>query len=195
MKSILVDTSGKGLSATVCDEESNILASVSIRLENKLSEKMMTVMDFMFKTAGISPQDIDNYYIVTGPGSFTGIRIGVGSLLGFCMSCGKKLQGISALDAAAVISGRDIIKKAVKLRGRLYGIREYYFASGIFSDYITEKLESVDDYYVVNSGGQWPDLSKAILSDRFNGFITEYAPMYMRPSEAEINFDKRCRDC
>ncbi|PLX71052.1 MAG: tRNA (adenosine(37)-N6)-threonylcarbamoyltransferase complex dimerization subunit type 1 TsaB [Denitrovibrio sp.] len=195
MKSILVDTSGKGLSATICDERNNVLLSVSMRLENRLSEKMMTVMDFIFKTSGLTPQDIDNYYIVTGPGSFTGIRIGVGSLLGFCVSCGRKLQGISSLDAAAIVSGKDVVKTAVKLRGKLHGYREYNFTTSVFSDYISENIENTEEYCLVNSGGEWFDLSKAILSDRFNMFIRDYSPMYMRASEAEINFDKRCKAC
>jgi len=195
MNKILVDTSGKGLSATLCDSDSNIIASVSMRLENRLSEKMMSVMDFIFKNAGIRPQDIDKYYIVTGPGSFTGIRIGVGSLLGFCLSCGKKLEGISSLDAAAIISGEDKVKTAVKLRGRLYGYREYDFTTGMFSDYLTEKFDDVSDFCVINSGGVWTDLSKAILSDKFNSFIRDYSPMYMRASEAEISFDKRSKAC
>lgn len=195
MKSILVDTSGKGLSATVCDNEKNIIASVSVVLENRLSEKMMSVMDFIFRTSGLQPDDIEKYYVITGPGSFTGIRIGVGSLLGFCMSCGRKLEGMSSLDAAALISGMDTVKTAVKLRGRLYGYREYDFKRSVFSDYITEKLDNTDEYLVVNSGGQWPDLSKALLSPRFNEFVRDYSPMYMRPSEAEINFDKRCEAC
>jgi len=193
MKSILVDTSGKGLSATVCEEKSNVIASVCIKLENRLSEKMMSVMDMLFKTADLSPQDIDKYYIVKGPGSFTGIRIGVGSLLGFCMSCGKKLEGVSSLDAAAIVSGRDIVKTAVKLRGRLYGFREYDFSSSVFSEYQTEKLDSVEDFFVVNSPDRWTDLSKAILSEKFKGFVTDYSPMYMRQSEAEISFDKRSK--
>lgn len=194
MKSILVDTSGRGLSATVC-EEGAVLASVSIRLENRLSEKMMSVMDFIFKTSGLRPEDIDNYYAVTGPGSFTGIRIGVGSMLGFCMSCGKKLSGISSLDAAAIVCGQEKVTTAVKLRGRLYGLRDYDFRAGVFSDYYTEKTDSTDGFYVINSGGDWTDLSKALLSERFGMFTGSYEPMYMRPSEAEINFDQRCKPC
>jgi tRNA threonylcarbamoyl adenosine modification protein YeaZ len=195
MKTILVDTSGRGLSATLCDGDKNVLAAVSFVLENRVSEKIMPVMDFLFTTAGVKPQEIDKYYVVTGPGSFTGIRIGVGSLLGFCMSCGKKLEGISSLDAAAIVSGQDRVKTAVRLRGRLYGYREYDFQVGVFSDYITEKIDSADEYFVVNSGGEWVDLSKAVLSDRFEQFVTDYAPLYMRPSEAEINFDKKCGTC
>lgn len=195
MISILVDTSGKGLSAAVCDSERNIIASVSTILENRLSERMMSVMDFIFKTSGLRPADIDEYNVITGPGSFTGIRIGVGSMLGFCMSCGKKLRGISSLDAAALVSGCDMVKTAVKLRGKLYGYREYDFNGKVYSDYITEKLDCTDGFYVVNSGGQWPDLSKALLSPFFETFIRDYSPMYMRPSEAEINFDKRCKTC
>lgn len=192
MKYMLVDTSGRGLSVTICDENRNIITSLFLTLENTLSEKMLWVLDNLFSACGLTTADIDRYYIVKGPGSFTGIRIGVAVLLGFCAAHGKTLSGISSLDAAAIISGKETVKTAVKLRGSLYGFREYNFRDNIFSEYQTEKLSDVQDFFVVNSGGTQFDLSKAVLSDRFDMFVGDYAPMYMRPSEAEINFDKKC---
>lgn len=192
MKNMLVDTSGRGLSVTICDENRNIISSLFLPLENTLSEKMLWAMDNLFKGAGLATVDIDRYIIVKGPGSFTGIRVGVAVLLGFCAAHGKILTGISSLDAAAVVSGRDKIKTAVKLRGSLYGFREYNFSDNVYSEYRTEKLTDTGDFFVVNSGGSPVDLSRAVLSDRFDMFVGDYAPMYMRPSEAEINFDKKC---
>ncbi|MGE4317959.1 MAG: tRNA (adenosine(37)-N6)-threonylcarbamoyltransferase complex dimerization subunit type 1 TsaB [Deferribacterales bacterium] len=188
---MLVDTSGKGLAVTVCDEKRTPFSSLFLTLDNSLSEKMLWAMDNFLSASGLTTADIDRYYIVKGPGSFTGIRIGVGALLGFCMAHGKELTGISSLDAAAIVSGRDRVKTAVKLRGTLYGFREYDFTENRFSDYQTEKLTDIGDFFVVNSGGYPHDLSKAVLSDRFDMFTGDYAPMYMRPSEAEINFDER----
>lgn len=195
MKNMLVDTSGRGLSVTVCDENKTPFASLFLTLENSLSEKMLWAMDNFMAAASLRPEDIDNFYVVTGPGSFTGIRIGVATLLGFCMAQSKVLRGISSLDAAAIISGKDSVTTGVRLRGTLHGYRSYDFGTGVFSDYMTEKLDSTDGMLIVNGKDSSVDLSRAILSDRFEQFITDYAPMYMRPSEAEITFDKKSEAC
>lgn len=191
MKQMLVDTSGKGLAVTICDESRVPFSSLFLTLENSLSEKMLWAMDNLLSAASLRPEDIEQYYVVTGPGSFTGIRIGVATLLGFCLANGKTLKGISSLDAAALISGHDKVATAVRLRGTLYGYRTYDFATGYFSDYLTDKFDNTDNFFVVNGQSNYHDLSRAILSDRFDQFISGYAPMYMRPSEAEINFDKK----
>ena len=193
MKYMLADTSGKGLYVTVCDENRVPFSSVFLSLENSLSEKMLWALDNLLSGSGLTPQDIDKYYIVKGPGSFTGVRIGVATLLGFCMACGKQLHGISSLDAAAIVSREKKITTAVRLRGKLYGYRHYDFENNVFSEYMTGKFENTDGLFVVNSvGGQTANLSEALLSERFDMFVSDYAPMYMRPSEAEINFDKKC---
>ncbi|TCK60718.1 tRNA (adenosine(37)-N6)-threonylcarbamoyltransferase complex dimerization subunit type 1 TsaB [Seleniivibrio woodruffii] len=193
MKYMLADTSGKGLAVTICDEHRKPFSSIFLTLENSLSEKMLWALDGLLSGSGLCPSDIDRFFIVKGPGSFTGIRVGVATLLGFCMAHGKVLQGISSLDAAAIVSGREKVTTAVRLRGRLYGYRHYDFGNNDFSGYLTDKFDNIDDFLLVNSvGGQQLNLSEAILSDRFESFLGDYAPMYMRPSEAEINFDKKC---
>lgn len=191
---MLADTSGKGLAVTICDENRAPFSSLFLTLENSLSEKMLWAIDNFLSAASLRPEDIDEYYIVKGPGSFTGIRIGVATLLGFCKANGKKLRGISSLDAAAIISGKDIVTTAVKLRGKLYGYRTYDFIKNEYSDYLTSKFDGTDNLFVVNSGGVNYDQSRALLSNKFEQFIGDYAPMYMRPSEAEINFDKKSAD-
>jgi tRNA threonylcarbamoyl adenosine modification protein YeaZ len=193
MKYMLADTSGKGLSVTICDENRVPFSSVFLTLENSLSEKMLWALDNLLSGCGLTPQDIDRYFIVKGPGSFTGIRVGVATLLGFCMACGKQLEGISSLDAAAIVSRQQKVTTAVRLRGKLYGLRHYDFEKNVFSEYMTDKLESTEGLFLVNSvGGQTVNLSEALLFEQFGMFVADYAPMYMRPSEAEINFDKKC---
>jgi myo-inositol-hexaphosphate 3-phosphohydrolase len=83
----------------------------------------------------------------------------------------------------------------VKLRGKVYGYRHYDFKNNEFSEYLTGKIENLEEYYIINSGGEWIDLAKAVTSDKFELFIRDYSPMYMRPSEAEINFDKKSCFC
>ena len=54
---------------------------------------------------GITLPEIDVYAVSTGPGSFTGLRVGIATMQGLAFAAGKPLIGVSALDALATLGG------------------------------------------------------------------------------------------
>ena len=63
------------------------------------SKTLLPMIDQLLSTLSIPPSDIDLLAVNRGPGSFTGIRIGVAAIKGLSFSCGAKCVGVSTLDS------------------------------------------------------------------------------------------------
>jgi tRNA threonylcarbamoyladenosine biosynthesis protein TsaB len=67
----------------------------------RLPADLMTLLD----DAGVALPQVDLFAVATGPGSFTGLRIGIATMQGLAFAMRKPLVGVSALDALASMSG------------------------------------------------------------------------------------------
>ena len=65
------------------------------------SRALMPAVDALFDAVGLSPVDVDLIAAVTGPGSFTGVRIGVCAAKGLAMALNKPCAAVDALEALA----------------------------------------------------------------------------------------------
>ena len=100
MKILAVDSSAKSASAAVTQDEKLIAESfVNVGLTH--SETLMPMIHSVLKNAGTDIKDIDAFCVTVGPGSFTGIRIGISAVKGLAQPRNKPCFGISTLDAMA----------------------------------------------------------------------------------------------
>ncbi len=192
MTRLLVDTSSDYLVIVVANDNS-ILASHLIYAGKKMSELLLEQVDSILKSISLSIDDIDEFYAGIGPGSFTGVRIGVALILGLSSGSNKKAYGISSLDVEAIVSGRNVLKTASLLKGECYAVRNYDFTNNVFSPYYLEEIiDNVNDYTLINNGKSYfPNLLFAVQSGKLWDFRAECLPIYLRKSEAEINLDKK----
>ena len=193
MTRLLVDTSSDYLVIVVA-QDSSILASQLIYAGKKMSELLLEQVDNILKSILLTIDDIDEFYAGIGPGSFTGVRIGVAIILGLSSGSNKKAYGISSLDVEAVVSGRDTLKTASLLKGDYYAVRDYDFINNMFSPYYLEAIidNNINDYTLINNGKSYfPNLMFAVQSGKLWDFRSECLPIYLRKSEAEINLDKK----
>src|SRR6266850_270369 len=104
MRILAVDTSSERGSVCVVDADENV---GEIRLASSIqhSERLFRSVEFLFKHLPLKLEDIDLFAAAVGPGSFTGLRIGLAAMEGFVAAHGKRGAGITTLEALAWKTG------------------------------------------------------------------------------------------
>ncbi len=106
MKILAVDCADKAASCAVVEDGVLISESfVSAGLTH--SRTLMPMVESMLQNSEQALQDIDLFAVTVGPGSFTGLRIGIAAVKGMAFGCNKRCVGVSTLHAAAM-GARDV---------------------------------------------------------------------------------------
>lgn len=107
MKVLSIDSSSNICGVSILDDE-NLICNLDEDTGRTHSENLMPMVDNAFKKSNLSLNDIDLIVCDIGPGSFTGIRIGVATAKGFHDSLNIPLVGINSLEALAYNLRNDI---------------------------------------------------------------------------------------
>ena len=100
MKILALETSAKAVSAALT-ENGKVLASGYQDTGLTHSRTLMPIVEHLMKNTGMTVQDCDAIAVAVGPGSFTGIRIGVAAAKGLAFGADKPAIGVSTLAAMA----------------------------------------------------------------------------------------------
>lgn len=100
MKLLVCDTSNSNCSAGVFEDGKEICYELSFETLTH-SETFMPLVHRVMTKAGIKHEDLDGYAVTVGPGSFTGIRIGLAAVKGMALAAGKKCIAVSSTEALA----------------------------------------------------------------------------------------------
>lgn len=82
-------------------EGGKIVAEEFLNTRHTHSETLLPMVKSMLQSAGVSLVDVERIAVTTGPGSFTGLRIGIATVKGLCMGAEKPCVGVSTLEAIA----------------------------------------------------------------------------------------------
>lgn len=123
---LAIDTTGDACAAAVYDSRRDaVLGEVSETIGRGHAERLMAVIAETMKKAGTSHGDLERIGVATGPGSFTGIRVGVATARGFALGLSIPAVGVSVLEALAHEAAPGAKAKAVVLisagRGDVHG--------------------------------------------------------------------------
>jgi tRNA threonylcarbamoyladenosine biosynthesis protein TsaB len=126
MKILALDTASSWCAAAVYDSGTNtVLAEISENIGKGHAEVLMDYIGQAMTQSGISMTELDRVAVNVGPGSFTGVRIGVSAARGFALALDRPALGVSAFDALAseiAIShpGQPVLVLLEAHRGEIY---------------------------------------------------------------------------
>lgn len=117
MRILAFETSAKAASVAIAEDEL-LLAETYQNTGLTHSQTILAMAESMLSACGLTVQDIDAVAVAGGPGSFTGIRIGVAAAKGFAWGRELPLYGVSTLEAMALSLGvhRGIVCAAMDAR-------------------------------------------------------------------------------
>jgi len=95
---IFIDTSVKGCNIALFDDQS-VLAMAQEPIERGHAETLLPLFENLAQSIGKTPNDIENIYTTIGPGSFTGLRVGLTTAQFMGFSLQKPVHGITTFQA------------------------------------------------------------------------------------------------
>jgi tRNA threonylcarbamoyladenosine biosynthesis protein TsaB len=101
---LAIDTSSK-LTSLYCARGREVVGTLSVRMNDRRSERLWSQVEFLLDEIDLDIKDMDLFSVCTGPGGFTGIRVGMAAAKGLAMAGGRPLVGVTSLEAAAAAAG------------------------------------------------------------------------------------------
>ncbi len=100
MKILALDTATQTCSVAIIDDERLLVELTRANIKTH-SRHLMDLIETVCLAADLSVRDMDGFAVTIGPGSFTGLRIGISTIKGLAFSLAKPVAGVSSLDALA----------------------------------------------------------------------------------------------
>lgn len=209
MISLFLDTSSNYLTLGLI-KDNQVLKTIHELLANNLSKITLSRIDELLKEYNYQASDIDEIVCVSGPGSFTGLRIGITIAKTYAYGLNKKLYSVSKLYAMAC----SIKDKAYKVpiidarHGHVYGavydannnliLEEQYMAKEALLKFV-EELASPNYAYISeealdfpNLVSYQPDLEEIFKEINFKEEdYMQMVPNYLKDPEAFENLQKK----
>lgn len=98
MKILAVDTATKSCSVALTEDDA-VLAETTTHSGQTHSRHLLNIVDAVIARAGLTLNQIDGFAVSIGPGSFTGLRIGISTVKGLAYGRGRPVVGVSSLEA------------------------------------------------------------------------------------------------
>ncbi len=197
MRSLLIDTSSFFMTISILEDD-EVLYSFSEEIKSDMASKIIPVIEKAFNEVNFSIQDVSKIYVVNGPGSFTGVRVGVTVAKIMAWSLKKEIVILSSLELLATtpVETKYKVSAIDARRGYVYAgvydndlniiLADQYISFNELEDYLKDgTLISHDE----SLNGMKPniDISMIIRKHQNDKGLNphEVKPNYLKMTEAE----------
>ncbi|MFW5648615.1 MAG: tRNA (adenosine(37)-N6)-threonylcarbamoyltransferase complex dimerization subunit type 1 TsaB [Candidatus Alkaliphilus sp. MAG34] len=230
MKLLAIDTSSLTATTALLDGD-KLIGEYTLNHKKNHSQKLMPMIKELLDSCDTKPKEIDVFAVSLGPGSFTGLRIGIATMAAMAQALDKIVVGVSTLETLAhslfniqgltcpiIDAQRDLVYTALYqwIDGNMMEIMEQQVVSiDELINILKEKPEKIfftgdalDKFnsnlrdslghrfavppprFLIPSASSVAELAKIKIE---KGIKTNIVPIYMRKSEAEVQYEKRMR--
>lgn len=214
MKVLALDTSNQALAVALV-ENGQIQADMTLAIKKNHSISLMPTIDFLMQSVGWQPTDLERIVVAQGPGSYTGLRIGVATAKTLAYTLGIDLVGISSLQALVPREITGLVVPVIDARRNHVYAGFYENGQSVKSDtYLSfdSLLEEVRGYECVTFVGEVTAFMEQIAASlpeahyqvtlpsavqlALDGEVTQiselmpFEPRYLKRVEAEENWLK-----
>src|SRR6267378_7679135 len=132
MRVLAIDTALEACSAAVFDTSSGIAATETRGMARGHAEAVMPLIARVMAKAGFEFADLDRIAVTTGPGSFTGLRVGISAARGIALAAAKPAIGLTTLAgfAAPHIAADDVMAVVAAIDARHDHVYLQVFGAG-----------------------------------------------------------------
>ena len=202
MRILYIDTSSSYLYTSIVEND-KLISEIKEEFGQSLSEVALPRIVSMFEDNNLSPKDMDKIIVVNGPGSFTGIRIGITIAKIYAWSLNISITTIYSLEAMAISSPKDTYHVPIlnARRGYVYtaiydkDYKEVLKPCHILLTDLQEKLDNIGNYELISNdefddlelNSYSPDMVKVVNYFKDKENINPHAvnPEYLKLTEAE----------
>jgi tRNA threonylcarbamoyl adenosine modification protein YeaZ len=182
---LAADTSLPLLSVALLRDD-DLLAAAALEGKGSRNEKLLPAIDWLLGESGVDRHDVDLFAVTRGPGSFTGVRIGLATMQGLALALGKPVCAMSTHEAIAPATGRVAIVDDAG-RGELY-VSEFEEGREVVAPHLAKSASGLTVAEFLRNGNAAAACARRARAIAAAGRLASYAdgtPIYVRLAEAE----------
>jgi tRNA threonylcarbamoyladenosine biosynthesis protein TsaB len=182
---LAADTSLPLLSVALLRDD-DLLAAAALEGKGSRNEKLLPAIDWLLTEGGVGRREIDLFAVTRGPGSFTGVRIGLATMQGLALALGKPVCAMSTHEAIAPASGRVTIVDDAG-RGEFY-VSELEDGQELVPPHLAKAASGMtiaEFLRISNPAAACARRARVIAQAGRLGAYADVTPIYVRLAEAE----------
>ena len=146
MKLLALDTSSMTATVALFDDN-KLIGEYTLNHKRSHSQKLMPMIEEIIKSCDLTPKEIDAFAVSLGPGSFTGLRIGIATVTAMAQALDKMVVGVPTLEALAfnLFNSEGLVCPIIDAQRDLVYTGVYQWMDGNMMEVVKQQVLHIDE--------------------------------------------------